>query len=140
MLKRITFVVVLMVGLAVATATPGFTSGLSQTVDDRDTIVLSGNVHPLARPEFDAGAVELSLPMERMILALRVAPEKQAALDQLLAEQQDPNSPNFHRWLTPEEYGERFGPSQEAVDMVTDWLTSEGFVIEEVGKGRTWER
>jgi len=137
-LKRITFVVVLMVGLAVATATPGFTSGLSQTVDDRDTIVLSGNVHPLARPEFDAGAVELSLPMERMILALRVAPEKQAALDQLLAEQQDPNSPNFHRWLTPEEYGERFGPSQEAVDMVTDWLTSEGFVIEEVGKGRTW--
>ena len=138
MLKRIILVGILMVGLTVATARPGFTSGLTRTVDDNDTVVLYGDVHPLARPEFDAGAVEQSLPMERMILALRLAPEKQAAVDQLLADQQNPDSPSFHRWLTPEEFGERFGPSQQEIEAVTDWLTSQGFVIEEVGRGRTW--
>ncbi|MFI5166102.1 MAG: protease pro-enzyme activation domain-containing protein [Thermoanaerobaculales bacterium] len=140
MRQRTTFaavVVVVVVGLAVLAASPGF-AGLQQVVDNNDTVVLTGNVHQLARPEFDAGAAPLGMPMERMILALRLAPEKQAALDQLLAEQQDLNSANFHQWLTPEDFGERFGPSQSEIDMVTDWLTSEGFVIEEVGKSRTW--
>ena len=135
--ERITFAAIVVVGVAVVAASPGF-AGVRHVVDNNDVVVLSGNVHPMARPEFDAGASPLSMPMERMILALRMAPEKRAALDELLAQQQDPGSSNYHRWLTPEEFGERFGPSQEEIETVTDWLTSEGFVIEEVGKGRTW--
>jgi pseudomonalisin len=135
--QRITFAAVVVVALALLVATPGFT-GLRPIVDDNDTVVLAGNVHALARPEFDAGATSLTLPMEHMILALRLSPEKKAALDRLLAEQQDPASPSYHHWLTPEEFGERFGPSEEEIETVTDWLTSEGFVIDEVAKGRTW--
>ena len=135
--NRVTFAAVVVVGLVALAASPGF-AAFHATVDNNDVVVLQGNVHPLARPEFDAGAASLTMPMEHMILALRLAPEKRAALDQLLAEQQDPNSPSFHRWLTPEEYGERFGPSREEIEAVTDWLTSEGFVVEDIGKGLTW--
>ena len=138
MVKRTMFGAAIVVGVALLAALPSFAGGLARVVDDRDTVVLNGNVHPLVRPEFDAGAVELSLPMERMILALRLRPDKQAQLDRLLVEQQDPASPNFHRWLTPEEFGERFGPTPEELSTVTDWLESHGFVIEDVAKGRTW--
>ena len=123
MRRRVSFRAAAIVGLVLFAGSPAL-AGRHRVVDNDDVVVLTGDVHPLARAEFDAGAAPLSMPMERMILALRLAPEKQAALDQLLAEQQDPDSPNFHRWLTPEEFGERFGPSQEEIETVTDWLTS----------------
>ena len=69
-------------------------------IDDNDRIVLPKNVHPNARAEYDAGSADGSLLMERMILTLRRSADKQVALAQLLADQQNPASPNYHRWLT----------------------------------------
>lgn len=94
-------------------------------------MVLNGNVHPKARPEFDVGPTDPSLPMERMVLLLKIDPEKQAELDRLVAEQQDPSSPNFHRWLTPEDFGTRFGRSPEEIATVESWLITQGFTIDE---------
>src|ERR1022692_4037230 len=107
-------------------------------INNRETVVLRGNVHSLARPEFDVGATDSSLPMERMILSLRLTPNKQAELERLLADQQDPASPNFHHWLTPEDFGAQFGPQPEDIAAITSWLTSQGFTVDEVAKGRTW--
>ena len=76
--------------------------------------------------------------MNRMILSLALRPGAQAQLDQLLAEQQDPSSPNYHSWLTPEEFGARFGPTDADVAAVTGWLEDQGFRIDEVAKGRGW--
>ncbi len=137
MVKRVIFAIVAVVGLATLAVSPVF-ARTPRVVDDNDTVVLHGNVHPLARPEFDVGPTDSSLPMERMVLSLRMDPGKEAELDRLLAEQQDPASANFHRWLTPEEFGKRFGPAPEDIGAVTGWLTSHGFVVEEVAKGRTW--
>jgi len=80
-----------------------------RTVDDNDKVVLSGNVHYNARAEHDAGAADTGLLMGKMILTLRLSPEKQASLNRLLVEQQDPASENYHSWLTPEEINTRFG-------------------------------
>ncbi len=137
MVKRVIFAIVAAAGLAALVVSPVFARA-PRVVDDNDTVVLHGNVHPLARPEFDAGATDLSLPMERMVLTVRVDPGKEAELDRLLAEQQDPASANFHRWLTPEEFGKRFGPAPEDIGAITGWLTSQGFVVEEVANSRTW--
>ncbi|MGO9022366.1 MAG: protease pro-enzyme activation domain-containing protein [Syntrophobacteraceae bacterium] len=101
-------------------------------------MVLHGNVHPKARPEFDVGPTDPSLPMNRTILLLKIATEKQAKLDRLVAEQQDPSSPNFHHWLTPEEFGKRFGRSPEEIATVKGWLISHGFTIDETAKSGTW--
>ena len=113
-------------------------AGSPPTVNDNDVVTLRGDVPPLARPEFDVGPSATSLPMERMILALRPSPAAQAALERLLADQQDPASPDYHRWLTPEEFGSRFGPTADELAAVTGWLVAHGFVVEEVAKGRLW--
>lgn len=98
---------------------------------------LKGNTHPLARAEFDRGAAPDGLPMDRMLLVLKRSPEQEDRLRKLMDEQLDRSSPNFHRWLTPEEFGQQFGPSLEDVQTVTSWLASHGFRVVRVSKGRT---
>jgi subtilase family serine protease len=61
---------------------------------------------------------------------------QQEALSRLLAQQQDPASPNYHRWLTPAEYADRFGLSRADLNRITDWLKSQGFVVQSIGGGR----
>ncbi len=109
-----------------------------RVVNDADRMQLRGNTHPLARAEFDRGAADISAPMNNMVLSLSVRSGAQAELQTLLAQQQDPHSPNFHKFLTPEQFGARFGASDQDLADVTSWLTSQGFKIEEVGKGRLW--
>jgi subtilase family serine protease len=109
-----------------------------RVIDDKDTITLRGNVHPLARPEFDRGETDVSLPMERMILTLRVNAVKQAELDRFLAGLHDPASPDFHHWLSPDEFNKRFGPAAEDIHSITVWLLSHGFTIDEVAKSGAW--
>jgi subtilase family serine protease len=110
---------------------------ITQPVDETKLTVLHGNTHPLARPAFDRGAAPDNLAMERMLLVLKRSPEQQAALDQLTAEQQDRSSPNYHKWLTPAEFGEQFGPTSQDVQTITSWLTSNGFQVANVSRGRT---
>jgi len=109
-----------------------------RVIDDSDTAVLPGNVHPLARPEFDTGRAPPSLPMEQMILVLKRSGDRQAELDRFLAGLHDPHSPDFHRWLAPEAFGERFGPSSDDIEAITGWLTSHSFTVESVANGKSW--
>src|ERR1700693_2976794 len=110
---------------------------VTESIDENKLTLLQGNVHPLARTEFDRGAAPRSLPLERMLLVLRRSPEQEAALDQLLDEQQDKSSSNYHRWLAPEQFGQRFGPSDADIQAATDWLASQGVRGNKVAKGRT---
>ncbi|HXJ43354.1 MAG TPA: protease pro-enzyme activation domain-containing protein [Bryobacteraceae bacterium] len=71
-------------------------------------------------------------------MMLKQTPAQRAALDQLLADQQDASSPNFHKWLTPEEFADRFGASQSDLGKLSAWLTSAGFTIEYTARGRDW--
>jgi uncharacterized protein (TIGR03437 family) len=61
-----------------------------------------------------------------------------AALEQLLGNQQNPASPDFHKWLTPEQYAGRFGVSQDDLNEITVWLRSQGLQVQRVARGRTW--
>ena len=106
-------------------------------MDDRKLTILNGNTHPLARPEFDRGAAPDSLPMERMLLVLKRSPQQQAALEKLLEQQLDKTSANFHRWLTPEQFGSEYGPATEDIQQVTSWLEAHGFQVARVSAGRT---
>jgi len=110
---------------------------VTKPVDAKNLVTLRGNTHPLARPEYDQGAAPDGLPMERMLLVLQLAAEQEAALRKLLDEQQIKSSPNYHMWLTPEQFGEQFGPADADIQAVTDWLTSQGFQVSRVAAGRT---
>ena len=100
-----------------------------EAVDDSRLTTLKGNTHPLARPEFDLGTAPASMPMSRMLLVLKRSPEQESALQQLLDDQQNKNSPNYHKWMTPEQFGQQFGPTDADMQTITSWLQSHGFQI-----------
>lgn len=100
------------------------------------TVTLTGNVHPLARAVFDQGAIDPETRVERLLLLLQSSPAQQAALDELVDAQQDPNSPLYRQWLTPWEFGARFGADDERLAQVTSWLTAQGFNVDEIAAGR----
>jgi subtilase family serine protease len=102
------------------------------------TVVLTGNVSPKARPQFDQGPVDPSLKLDLLTLVLKPTPQQQAALEQLLIEQQGRSSANYHRWLSPLEYAGRFGLSQNDIGKAKAWLESQGFAVSYVSHGRNW--
>src|SRR5437868_13501503 len=82
---------------------------ITQPIVEGQLTTLKGNTHPLARPQYDIGAAPLNLPMQRMLLVLKRSPEQDLALKSLVDDQQDKASPNYHKWLTPDEFGAQFG-------------------------------
>jgi hypothetical protein len=108
-----------------------------EAVDDARRVTLSGNVHPLARAEFDRGAVADAQPMNRILLLLQRSDDQEAALEELLEMQQDKSTPNFHQWLTPEQFGAQFGVADADIQAVTDWLARQGFSIGKVYSSKT---
>jgi Pro-kumamolisin, activation domain/Bacterial Ig-like domain (group 3) len=117
--------------------TPAVPARITQPIDERQFVRLKGNVHPLARREFDQGSLPDSTPMSRMLLVLERSPEQEAALATLLGEQQVRDSPNYHNWLTPQQFGAQFGPADADIQTVTDWLIRQGFQGIRVAAGRT---
>lgn len=110
---------------------------ITQAVDDAALTTLRGNTHPLARARFDRGVAPPSMALDRMLLVLKRSPEQESALVALLDEQQDKSSSNYHKWLTPEEFGKRFGPADSDIQAVTSWLGTHGFKVNQVSKGRS---
>jgi hypothetical protein len=109
---------------------------ITDAVNDSKLTVLHGNTYPLARPQFDQGPAPSDLPMERMQLVLKRSPDQEAALEKLMAEQQDQSSANYHKWLTPAQFGHQFGPADQDMQTITSWLTSHGFQINNVSNSR----
>jgi subtilase family serine protease len=127
--------VVVAVLLAVA-ASAQTRNRIVQNIGDTESVVVSG-AHPLARAEFDRGRVEGSMKITRASLGFKLAPDQQSALDKLLAEQRDPHSPNFRKWLTPEQYATRFGMSSGDLAKVSSWLKSQGLTVDGYSRART---
>lgn len=131
----------LVVGLAVLTMS--LTSALQAQSPARITRPIDNNVvripqstHPLAQPVNDLGRADANLPMDRMVLVLKPSPEQQAAMLKLIDGQHNPDSPSYHQWLAPEEFGAKFGPSEENVATVSSWLQQQGFRVNAVGRGK----
>jgi subtilase family serine protease len=103
-------------------------------VDETKTVTLAHSTHRLAIPKYDQGAVEDSMPMEHMLLQLRRSPEQEAALKQTIDELQDPHSGKYHQWLTADEMGTKFGPAQQDIETVSQWLSLHGFQVNTVHK------
>jgi pseudomonalisin len=105
-------------------------------IDDEQRVTLGGNRHPLAVARFEVGAVAPDFSMQHMILTLLPDADQEAALSQLLEAQHNPESAYYHQWLTPEQYGERFGVSDSDITQVTRWLQGHDMDIDEVTAGR----
>jgi pseudomonalisin len=132
----LTLISALLVGPLYAQQPSGNRARIVHAVDDRTVVRLPNTTHGQIRLNPDRGRVPADLPMNRIVMTLKSSPEQEAELEQLLADQQNPASPRFHQWLTPEQFGERFGASLEDIGVITQWLRGHGFSVDKVGNGR----
>jgi subtilase family serine protease len=105
-------------------------------LDSAQRVSLRGNVHGLAQARFDQGRTDGSKVIHGVTLAFRLSAAQQKDLDNLLARQQDHSSSNYHKWLTPAQFADRFGMSQNDMNRVTAWLESHGFTVASVANAR----
>ena len=106
-------------------------------IDDAHRARMTGHVHPMAKAENDLGPLDASVALPAITLILLPTPQQQADLDRLLIAQQDPSSPDYHRWLTPEQYADRFGASPDDIAKITAWLEQQNLHVTTVGRART---
>lgn len=109
---------------------------VTRAIDASQTVELSRSVHPKAQAQYDEGAVAPDFRLNYVTLVMSPSVSQQRTIDRLLVEQQDPASPNYHRWLTPEQYADRFGLSQNDLNKITGWLKAQGFTVRAIPRGR----
>jgi uncharacterized protein (TIGR03437 family) len=97
---------------------------------------VTGNVSPQIQRGRDEGLVDPAMKLNWVRLMLRPSAARQSELNQLLLEQQKPGSPNFRKWLTPEQFADRFGASQQDIDKLTGWMRAQGFEVIRIARGR----
>jgi hypothetical protein len=97
---------------------------------------VKGALGPFAQPRFDAGRMPTDTRLTGMLINFNRTAAQQADLEALLAAQQNPASPLFHQWLTPEQFAARFGMAQADLDKVQAWLQQQGFSIDWVARSR----
>jgi len=114
---------------AAAPLAAGPPSRIQADLQNRQTFRLTGNIHPLVASAADQGEVPDSLALHHIAIHFKTTAAQQADLDRLLAAQQDPASPQFHQWLTPEQYANRFGLSTADLSRITGWLEGMGFTF-----------
>ncbi len=102
------------------------------------TAVVAGHVHRLAQPAFDRGAIDPAKKLNYMVLLVKPSAAQQADLDNLLFDQQNPSSASFRNWLTPEQFGTRFGLNTSDQSKIVAWLTSQGFAIDHLARSANW--
>lgn len=131
------FASVLLVTFVISTSSYAVTADrVTSVIDSNRAIALQKSVHPKAQPKYDLGPVDPSFRLASITLMTAPSAAQQKALDLLLSQQQDRSSPNYHKWLTPSQYADHFGLSQNDINRITSWLKEQGFVVQSVGGGR----
>jgi subtilase family serine protease len=106
---------------------------ITAPIDESQLVTLPGNTTAAAlNASYDRGPVADSLTFDHVLLTLKPAPETEARLEKLIDEMHHQDSPNFHRWLTPQQLGERFGLAPQDRETIQRWLQAHGFSINRV--------
>jgi len=121
-------------GIAAAQTTPRITA----PIDATQRVSVAHSVHPLATANHDLGAVDPGQSLERLILVLGTSADQELQLRTLLDSQQTAGSVDYHRWLTPGEFGRRFGPAPGDLQQVKNWLEQQGFRVGSVAGSGRW--
>jgi subtilase family serine protease len=125
-------------GLLISTLCFAAPDRIDKAIDNNLVFSLKGSVPAKAQRRYDQGAVDPAMQLDYVTMIMQPSVSQRAALEQTLRQQQDPTSPKYHKWLTPEQYAERFGLSANDVQKITAWLRSQGFEVVHVARGRNW--
>ena len=122
--------------VAAKSASPALLSRIAGSIDSSQRATLSGS-HPVAAAAAnDAGSVPGDTPLQGMDLVFSRSAAQEAALQTLIAAQQNPASPLYHQWLTPDQFAAQFGVADADISKVDSWLQQQGFTVNAVGRSR----
>lgn len=131
---RLAVAIFLVAPIVTSAQTANVQPRITAAIDNTARMTIAQSTHPLALPAHDTGRLDGGAPMKRMILMLDGSPEQDSELSTFLESQQSNGSPDFHNWLTPDQFGQRFGPAPQDIQAVTAWLQQQGFSVERVAQ------
>jgi hypothetical protein len=102
----------------------GLLANCTLAASDRQT--LAGHVPGIVSQLQPAGRLEGS---QRLKLAIGMASRDEEGLDSFIRELYDPASPNYHHYLSPEQFTARFGPAEQDYQALTDYAKASGLNI-----------
>ncbi len=109
---------------------------ITQQIDESKLVTLARNTRPEANRMNDRGRVSDSWDADHILMVLQRSPEMEQELVRHIDSLNDRSSPNFHHWLTAEEFGAKYGVAQQDIDTIAGWLQSHGFRINKVYTNR----
>jgi uncharacterized protein (TIGR03437 family) len=111
---------------------------ITTRIDGSRTVALPGHIRPEVQARYDQGALEATAQLPSITIHIKPSASQQQSLGRLLSDQQNPSSPQYHNWLTPEQYADQFGASSNDMDEIAAWLQSQGFAVQLTARSRTW--
>ena len=124
-------------GMSVPAASAAVQNRITAQLTSNSAVAIADSVNPRVGPSTDMGPAPAETKLA-MSIRFNMSAAQEAALDQLLVDQQNPSSPRYHQWLTPAQFAAQFGLSSSDIGKVTAWLTSEGFTVTGVANGGTF--
>jgi subtilase family serine protease len=109
-------------------------------ITNSEQSTLRGSLHPLAQSQNDAGRMPSNIRLNGISIYFNRSAAQEADLQALIAAQQDPASPLYHKWLTSDQFAARFGMAQADIDKVQSWLQQQGFSIDSIARSRNMIR
>ncbi|WP_058186786.1 protease pro-enzyme activation domain-containing protein [Terracidiphilus gabretensis] len=109
---------------------------ISAEINSSEQSVLPGSKHPLALAQLDAGRVPADTRLTGVTISFSRSAAQEANLQTLLKAQQTPGSPQFHQWLTPDQFAARFGVADADIEKVQSWLERQGFAVDSISRSR----
>lgn len=110
---------------------------ITSRVDENVRASFQGNTLAAVASATDHGAVSDKLAMPHAQILLRRTKAQEKELNKLIADLHNPKSSSYHKWLSAEQFGNRFGASDSDIKKITAWLTSHGLKVNSVSTGRT---
>ena len=123
-IRSVSLIISLLALTCVAVARQISAAEPTEAVGQGGFVTLRGNVRPEAKAANDRGRVSDDFVLHHLMLQLRRTTEREQELEQFLKDVLDPTSPQFHHWLTAEEFGHQFGVDSAEIAKVRNWLES----------------
>ena len=112
------------------------TGRITNEIDNSARVLIPGTHSPRGRAEDDAGRVPQGTKLQGITLVFSRSATQEADLQALIAAQQNPASPLYHQWLTPDQFAVRFGVTDSDIAKVKSWLEQQGVSVDAVSRSK----
>ncbi|HEY1903979.1 MAG TPA: protease pro-enzyme activation domain-containing protein [Terracidiphilus sp.] len=109
---------------------------ITAEINSAEQSPLKNSVHPLAQPQFDAGRMAADTRLTGISMVFNRSTAQESALRTLIAAQQNPASPFYHQWLTPDQFAAQFGMTDADLSKVQSWLEQQGFSVASIARSK----